>query len=58
MMLTLTELFEELKKVDEISILEVLNINSEDIVERFKDRIEENYEQLSKDFEDAEDEES
>ena len=57
--LTLEELCQALKqRVDEISLLEVLSISAEDIVERFKDRIEENYEQLSKDFEDAEDEES
>ena len=57
--LTLEELCQALKqRVDEISLLEVLSISAEDIVERFKDRIEENYEQLSKDFEDDEDEES
>ena len=57
--LTLEELCQALKqRVDEISLLEVLSITAEDIVERFKDRIEENYEQLSKDFEEDEDEES
>jgi hypothetical protein len=56
MVRTLTELCEALKKVDEISLLEVLNITSEDIVEQFKDRIEEDYERLSSDFDTEDDE--
>jgi ribosome assembly protein YihI (activator of Der GTPase) len=40
--------------VDEISLLEVLSISAEDLVERFKDRIEERYDQLSRDFDDEE----
>jgi len=55
--LTLEELCQALKsRVDEISLLEVLGISSEDIVERFRDRIEERYGTLSRDF-DSEDEE-
>jgi ribosome assembly protein YihI (activator of Der GTPase) len=53
--LTLEELCQALKqRVDEISLLEVLSISAEDLVERFKDRIEERYDQLSRDFDDEE----
>lgn len=56
MEMTLEQLKEALKlRVDEVSLLEVLNINAEDLVERFEDRIEENYEQLSRDFESEDD---
>lgn len=51
--LTLEELCQSLKsQVDEVSLLEVLSITAEDLVDRFRDRIEENYEQLARDFED------
>ena len=40
-----------LKRIDEISLLEVLEISSEDLVDRFIDKIEEKYEQLAEDFE-------
>ena len=40
-----------LKRIDEISLLEVLEISSEDLVDRFTDKIEEKYEQLAEDFE-------
>jgi hypothetical protein len=36
------ELLEELRKTDEISLLEVLEITSEDILDRFMDRVDEN----------------
>lgn len=39
-----------LKRIDEISLLEVLEISSEDLVDRFTDKIEEKYEQLAEDF--------
>ena len=32
-------LIERLKGFDEVTILELLNINTEDLIERFKDRI-------------------
>lgn len=51
-MLTLVELCEKLKDVDEISLLEKLNITSEDIVSRFIDEIEEQYEDLVEEFTD------
>jgi hypothetical protein len=49
--LTLHELAEKLAAYyDEISILEILNINSYDLVERFGDRIESRYERLIEEF--------
>lgn len=50
-MLTLEEVKEKLTRVDEISLMEILNINSEDLVEAFEDRIDERYEELRKDLE-------
>jgi hypothetical protein len=54
MTITLTELFERLKQVDETSLLEILDISSEDIVDRFQDLIEEKYDTLSPEFTDQE----
>jgi len=45
-MLTLREIQEKLKRYDEVSLLEVLDISSEDIVEKFLERIEERYDEL------------
>lgn len=42
------ELFEELRKVDEITLLELLEINSDDILDAFADRCYENYSKLLK----------
>ena len=51
----MTILFEELKEklihFDEITLLELLNISSEDIVDRFEDIIDERYEELLKEIE-------
>ena len=47
---TLTELKDKLKQVDEISLLEILQIDSELLVDRFADIIEEKYEDLVEDF--------
>jgi hypothetical protein len=49
-MLTLTvpELKERLKRLDEVSLLELLNISSEELVDSFSDNIENNYESLCK----------
>lgn len=53
MTLTLQELKEKLAdEYDEITLLEVLNINSYDLVDAFFDRIEERYEHLCKQIED------
>lgn len=55
MALTLTELQAKLMLIDEISVLEILEITSEDIANRFLDRIEEKYDQLITEFEEFED---
>jgi len=44
--LTLLELQERLKRLDELSLLELLNITSEELVEMFVDRIEDNFDRL------------
>jgi hypothetical protein len=38
--LTLTELLERLKSLDEVYLLELLNINSEDLLKAFPDKVE------------------
>lgn len=48
MELTLEELKYRLSMLDEITLLEILNIHSEDIIERFEDIIEENHYKLTK----------
>ena len=40
MSLTFEDVRDRLKNLDEITLLEVLDVSSEDIVERFADRIE------------------
>ena len=46
------ELKERLKRLDEITLMEVLEVSSEDLVERFDDRIEERQNELAEEFED------
>lgn len=46
------ELAEKLKRIDEVTLMELLEISSEDIVERFGDKIEEKYEKLVETVED------
>ena len=46
------EIKERLKRLDEITLMEVLEISSEDLVERFDDRIEERQNELAQEFED------
>ena len=58
MAITFHELKARLKQIDEISLLEVLGLTSEDIVERCLDIIEDQYEILAKEFEEDEAEES
>ena len=58
MAITFHELKARLKQIDEISLLEVLGLTSEDIVERCSDIIEDQYEILAKEFEEDEAEES
>jgi len=50
-MMTIVDLSERLKKLEETILLEVLNISSEDIVERFQDKIDDKFEELSDDLE-------
>lgn len=42
------ELLEELRKVDEVTLLELLEINSEDLLDAFLDRVRENKDRLYK----------
>ena len=56
-MKTLADIINHLKNIDEISLLEVLEINSEEIVDRFVDKIEEKYDGLREDFEQDEEDE-
>lgn len=51
MALTFAEIKERLKLLDEVTLLEVLNLSAEDIVERFEDIIEERIEVLANDLE-------
>lgn len=52
MTMLLEELKEKLRNVDEIALLEMLNINSDELVKRFADEIEENIEKLIKELDD------
>ena len=45
--LTLEELRERLKSLDEVMLLELLQLSSEDLVKAFSDLIEDNFEYLS-----------
>lgn len=51
MSLTLPEILERLKRLDETTLLEVLEISSEDILERFVDKVEDRFEELEEDVE-------
>lgn len=51
MNLTFNELKDRLKQIDEVSLLELLNIHSDDLVERFEDYIEDKQEELMKEVE-------
>jgi hypothetical protein len=44
----------KLKELDEISLMELLEISSEDLVERFQDKVELKLDYLIEDFEDGE----
>ncbi len=55
MTLTVNDIREKLKQVDEVSLLEILNITSDEIVDRFDDRIEEREDYLRNEFEEEED---
>jgi hypothetical protein len=49
--LTFEELKEKLAMLDEVTILEILNINSYDLVQRFEDMIEDNRDKLEREIE-------
>lgn len=52
MVLTFWELKERLKRLPEIDLLEVLEISSEDLVERFQDLIEDKFDELAEELQD------
>lgn len=52
-MLTIHELKEKLQQLDEVSLVELLELTSEDIVNRCADLIEEQYETLESQFDDT-----
>jgi hypothetical protein len=49
--LTFYEVCEKLTRLDELTLLETLEINSDDIVNKFEERISDRLEELSDDFE-------
>lgn len=51
MALTLHDIVKRLAQLDEITLLELLNITAEDIIERFSDVIEDNADRLEKEVE-------
>jgi len=50
MTLTFNDLKDRLKSLDEVTLLELLDLKSDDIVDRFEDLIEDKQEQLEKEF--------
>lgn len=50
-MRTLYEIMEQLKQIDEVLLLEMLGVTSEDLVERFADVIEDNYDRFDRELE-------
>ena len=52
-MLTLEEIKDKLKQLDEVTLLETLEITSDDLVERFLDRIEQQPDTLENDFDES-----
>lgn len=51
MSLTVPDIMDKLKQMDEVTLLEILEINSEQIVDRFADVIEEKADLLEEDLE-------
>ena len=54
---TLTELMERLMERDQLELIDLLSITSEELVNRFDDRIEDLYEQLVEETDDSNDDE-
>ena len=46
MALTFVDLCDELKKLDETTLLEILDISAEEVVDKFQDKIEDNFDHL------------
>ena len=46
MALTFVDLCDELKKLDETNLLELIDISSEEIINKFQDKIEDNFDHL------------
>lgn len=57
-MLTFLDVVERLKKQDEVSLLETLEINAEELVDRFLDRVEDKLETLQEDLDDDADDDA
>lgn len=51
MALTIHDLKDRLKQINEVDLLELLEISSEDLVERFIDLIEDNFDKLEREVE-------
>lgn len=56
MALTLKDILEKLKQEDEVSVVELLDLRSDDLVERFIDIVEDKLEKLREEYEDEDDE--
>lgn len=56
MSMTVPDIKEKLKQIDEVSLLEVLGITSEDLVERFTDVVELKADELEGELEEDEEE--
>jgi len=54
--MTIHDLFDRLKELDELSILEILDLSSEQLIDRFQDEIEDKFDDLIGKFEDEDDE--
>jgi hypothetical protein len=52
---TLVELMEKLKRLDEVTLMEVLEIDAEMIIDRFGDLVEDRYEELVDEFQEETD---
>jgi hypothetical protein len=50
MSMTLVELKDKLKRLDETILCEILDITSEELVDRFEDLIEEHFDELEEDL--------
>lgn len=52
--MTFAELVRQLKEYDELTVLELLEISAEDIVERFSDKIEDRFDYIEEQISEAE----